>query len=54
MKIIRVSKCEECPYCQYLSPTGNRCRLAGKYVPATVVIPDWCPLENCKDEKEGE
>lgn len=53
MKIIRISKCGECPYCTY-THWGNICMKELTTYSYTVdlnTIPEWCPLE---DEEVGE
>jgi len=60
-KIIRVESCAECPYLgeigigliHCLKQIVNRARPLGVYVRKiwnTKEIPEWCPLEDAKEE----
>ena len=46
-----IEKCDECPYCHNDSEEGTVCG-AGESpfghskLPFSLLIPDWCPLEN--------
>jgi len=54
MKIIKVNKCEECPYClAYLfknkfNDVRGTCKLIMKDIKTDNKIPKWCPLEDKK------
>jgi len=50
---LTVENCRECPYC--LTEKFNRWIIMCKHMPTLAMkdypqIPDWCPLEDVKDE----
>jgi len=59
-RIIRVTSCDDCPYCRMLQPTtpgiyAVSCSMADRC--ETVVglgFPNWCPLEATPDSKRIE
>lgn len=59
MKIIKVKNCHECPniievgYPDYYPACAEKFRMCGKVfkIPDKNTIPDFCPLEDYKDEK---
>jgi len=59
MKIIKVKSCRECPYCIETDYPSDHYPVCGKKfgmqgiiskIPDIFKIPDWCPLEDYKED----
>ena len=54
MKIIRISKCEDCPYFEYARTTDNclyvceHIDIDRGHIDDKTIIQDFCPLEEVK------
>ena len=52
MKIIKIKKCEECPYCLLAADdiqfTCDEAKIEDPTWYIDRPIPDWCPLEDAK------
>ncbi len=53
MKKIKITQCQECPYCRYLTENEkHECTYRGleQIISNIERIPDWCPLEDIEQE----
>jgi hypothetical protein len=46
MKYYKITKCSECPACEYVEYKGWSCNMMQMPLDDMNEIPDWCPLED--------
>lgn len=50
IKIYKITRCGDCPECDYIEYKGMSCKMMHMKVVDLNKIPDWCPLEDYKQD----
>jgi len=55
-RMLELKSCSECPYSEWADIYSIYCKRAKRQITSPIIpigIPEWCPLPNAVDKKEG-